>query len=119
MFEILSESIDTLAPELPTILIAISGGLVLFAMKVTEHFNRPQQEKLSIPRYAAFFIWIFLGLPVLGGLMTSIYILNGDQISPILAFQVGLTSPAIVQSLIIAAANNTAKQLQPAVAAGQ
>ncbi len=39
--------------------------------------------------------------------------MNGDKISPILAFQIGLTSPAIVQKLIIAYANNMAKNSSP------
>lgn len=93
--------------------IACFGGLVLFALKATEHFNRPIENKHSPGRYAIYVLFLFLTLPVLGGAVVVIYLANGDKISPVLAFQVGLTSPAIVQSLIIAAANNMSKQSMP------
>ncbi|MFV9657149.1 hypothetical protein ACNFCK_19840 [Pseudomonas sp. NY15366] len=93
--------------------IACFGGLVLFALKATEHFNRPLANKLSGGRYTIYALFLFITLPTLGGAVVVIYLANGDKISPVLAFQVGLTSPAIVQSLIIAAANNMSKQPLP------
>lgn len=107
----MSEEIITLLSD-STHLIVIScfGGLVLFGLKIAEHFNRPFESKLDFWRYLFFFVALFLCLPVLGGAVTSIYLVNGDQMSPVLAFQVGLTSPAIVQSMIIAAANKMASE---------
>lgn len=58
-----------------------------------------------------------LVLPSLGTIVLLIYLANGDKISSVLAFQVGLTSPAIVQSMIIAAANNLQRQPLQTVAA--
>lgn len=86
-------------------LLCVAGfdGMVLFGLKMVEHFNRKREEKLSRSRYIIYLIFLFLTLPLLGCTVVAIYIINGDKISPVLAFQIGLTSPAIVQSLIIAA----------------
>ena len=101
---------EVMAANGPLLSIACFGGVVLFALKMVEHFNRPEQNKLTARRYATAFVFLFLALPILGGAVVAIYLANGDKISPVLAFQVGLTSPAIVQSLIIAAANNLSRQ---------
>lgn len=102
--------LDIVISNSSILFISCFGGLVLFALKATEHFNRPMENKLSRGRYVIYALFLFLTLPVLGGAVLVIYLANGDKISPVLAFQVGLTSPAIVQSLIIAAANNMSKQ---------
>lgn len=108
-----------LAENIHLICIALFGGLVLFGLKFAEHFMRSEQDKLPLGKYIIFFIGLLLALPLLGVGVTSVYILNGDKLSPILALQVGLTSPAIVQSLIIAAANSLAKSTAPATSSGQ
>jgi hypothetical protein len=97
--------------------IASFGGLVLFGLKASEHFNRAPENKLSWGRYMIWFIFLLAVLPSLGTGVLLIYLANGDKISPVLAFQVGLTSPAIVQSMIIAAANNLQRQPLQTVAA--
>ncbi len=79
--------------------------MVLFGLKMVEHFNRKREQKLSRSRYIIYMVFLLLTLPLLGSAVVAIYIFNGDKISPVLAFQIGLTSPAIVQSLIIAAAD--------------
>ncbi|HDU3764787.1 TPA: hypothetical protein QIZ58_001923 [Klebsiella aerogenes] len=95
------------------ILVSIIGGLVLSGIKIAEHFLRKETDKLKPIKYFGFFIFFVVVLPILGGIVASVYLMNGDKISPILAFQIGLTSPAIVQSLIIAVANNMAKNATP------
>ena len=97
------------------IIVSIIGGFVLSALKIAEHFSRKDSDKLKPIKYFGFFLFVLLGLPVLGGIVAGVYIMNGDKISPILAFQIGLTSPAIVQKLIIAYANNMAKNSSPAL----
>jgi hypothetical protein len=84
------------------------GGIVLFGLKVTEYVIRAPEDKSTPLR--AFFVHtlLLICLPVLGAGVSIIYILNGDKMGAVLAFQVGLTSPAIVQSMIIAAANRAA-----------
>jgi hypothetical protein len=98
--------LETLRTSVLLIVIASFGGLVLFGLKMAEHFNRPLGRKLSRGRYAIFFVFLLLTLPAIGAAIVTIYVINGDKISPVLAFQIGLTSPAIVQSLIIAAVKN-------------
>ena len=101
---------ELLLQSWPLLAIACFGGLVLFCLKMVEHFNRATEDKLTTSRYVAFLLFLFITLPTLGAAVVAIYLVNGDKISPVLSFQVGLTSPAIVQSLIIAAANNLSKQ---------
>lgn len=101
------------------ILISAFGGLVLFGFKIAEHFNRAPQDKMPLPKYLGFFISLLVALPVLGFGMTLIYLMNGDKISPILAFQIGITSPAIAQTLMIAAANSLSSSSAPQIAPGQ
>jgi len=92
------------------IIVSLFGGFVLFCSKVAEHFNRDEVDKFSIGRYIAYMLCLFLFLPTLGGGVTFVYILNGDDISPILAFQIGLTSPGIVQGMLQSAANQLIKE---------
>lgn len=92
------------------IVISFFGGLVLFGLKVAEYLNRPPEDKDGPFRAFVIYSLLFFCLPLLGAAMASIYIMNGDKMSAVLAFQVGLTSPAIVQSMIIVAANKVAKQ---------
>ena len=113
MLESLTSMTTTLTPHIGLIVIALFGGVVLFGMKISEHFMRSEQDKLPLTKYIGFTLFIFVTLPILGAGVTCIYLLNGDKISTILAFQIGLTSPAIVQSLIIAAANNMAQKASP------
>jgi hypothetical protein len=116
---ILLQQITPVTNHIDLIVISLFGGLVLFGIKIAEHFMRPDQEKLSLFKYIGFTLFLFFVLPILGAGVTSIYLLNGDKISSILAFQIGLTSPAIVQSLIIAAANNLTKHSTPSLQQGQ
>lgn len=104
---------EILGSNVGLIIIALFGGFVLFGMKISEHFMKQEQDKLPLVKYIGFTISLFFALPALGAAVTCIYLLNGDRISTILAFQIGLTSPAIVQSLIIAAANNMAQKTTP------
>lgn len=113
MTEQLSTISTAFSSHLLLIIVASLGGFVLAGLKIAEHFSKDEKDKLSAGKYCGFFIFIILGLPFLGALVTFIYLLNGDKISTILAFQIGLTSPAIVQSLIIAAANTMASKTRP------
>lgn len=101
---------SALIDQLHLIIIAGIGGVILFAFSLVEHFNRAEDDKLGFARYMAFFIFLFIGLPALGVIMVGVYLLNGDQLSPLLAFQVGLTSPAIVQSFLVVAADKLAQK---------
>ncbi|MEV4978854.1 hypothetical protein [Enterobacter ludwigii] len=119
MSQSLNAILNILDTHIITIIVAFFGGLVLFCMKMAEHFSRDEKDKLSFLRYIGFTLSLVVALPILGVGMTCVYLLNGDKISTLLAFQIGLTSPAIVQSLIIAAANNLAKNASPQLQAQQ
>lgn len=96
---------EALLSQWHLITIAGIGGIILFAFSVVEHFNRSIEDKLSTLRYVVWFLFLLFGLPFLGILMESVYILNGDKLSAMLSFQVGLTSPAIVKALMSETAN--------------
>lgn len=114
-----NEFIAQLYPNIHLLVIAFFGGIVLWGLKIAEHFMKAEQDKLPLVKYIFFVLALLICLPTLGVGVTSVYILNGDKLSPILALQVGLTSPAIVQSLIIAAANRMAKGSFVETQAGQ
>ena len=102
------EIVKLLSANLHLIGISCFGGIVLFGLKLTEYINRVPEDKSTLLRAFIIHSLLFVVLPVLGAAVSGIYIMNGDKMSAILAFQVGLTSPAIVQSMIIAAANSAA-----------
>lgn len=99
------EVVGVLELNLHLIAVSLIGGWVLFGLKCAQHFNRAEVDKMALVRYLGYVIALFFGLPLQGAVVAGIYLLNGDKISTLLAFQIGLTSPAIVQSMIIAAAN--------------
>ncbi len=84
----------------PTLAIATIGGVVLFGLKLAEHFKRPAENKMPNKDYILSFIGTLIFLPFLGFIVTAVYLSNGDKINSILAFQIGLTSPAIALSLM-------------------
>lgn len=100
---------ETLSSQWHLLLIAAIGGLILFSFSVAEHFNKSSEDKLGLVRYSGWFLFLFVGLPLLGVIMVGVYVLNGDKLSAMLAFQVGLTSPAIVKNLMSTTANRMAK----------
>ena len=101
--------IESLMAQWHLLFIAGIGGFILFSFSLTEHFNKSDEDKLDWARYSIWFIFLFIGLPALGVIMVGVYVLNGDKLSAMLAFQVGLTSPAIVKALMSATANKMAK----------
>lgn len=115
----LNEFYSVMGLNINLVLISAFGGLVLFGFKIAEHFNRAPQDKMPLLKYFGFFISLLVALPILGLGMTTIYLMNGDKISPILAFQIGITSPAVAQTLMIAAANSLSNNSAPPTSPGQ
>lgn len=108
-----------LDPNAHLLVIACLGGLILFGLQCAEHYNRPEPDKLHFWKYIRIYVLLLVVLPGLGVIVMSVYLLNGDKISPVLALQIGLTSPAIVQSMIIAAANQMATSARRETTQGQ
>lgn len=92
-----------------SIFIAALGGFILWAVKIAEHWNRSDENKISIFRYLTVHFVLFFWLPFLGAIVTIIYAYNGDHLGTILAFQVGLTSTVIIDKMIATGANQVAK----------
>jgi hypothetical protein len=90
--------------------VALFGGFVLYGFKIADHFNRAPEDKMPLSKYWFYALSLFFVLPLLGVCVTAIYLMNGDGLSTILSFQVGLTSPAIVHSMIIFKANKMGKE---------
>lgn len=104
---------DAISSNYWQVVVAVFGGLVLTGLKLSDHFNRKKKDKYPFFQYLIFFSFLIIGLPLLGAGMTCVYLLNGDKISPLLALQIGLSSPAIAQSLITKAADNLASNTTP------
>lgn len=94
-----------------TLFVALMGGLILGGYKLLGHYHLAQNDKFSNGFYCFYLLFCIIALPLLGSFVTSLYLANGDKIQPFLAFQIGLTSPAIVSSLLSSAAN--ALQVKP------
>src|SRR5665811_467252 len=50
-----------------------TGGMILAGIKLTEHFNRPPENKRTVVRYVVFFVCIVTFLPILGSIVTAMY----------------------------------------------
>jgi hypothetical protein len=99
------QAIHLLRDNTPLLIIALIGGFILFCYDAFLILNH---NKLNIDRagYRILVTGLLLfGLPLLGVIVTGVYLMNGDKISPLLAFQIGLTSPAIVTAGMTIAAN--------------
>lgn len=104
--KLLSEFLPAeVASNLKLIIVSMLGGVVLFGLECYQHALRAPVDKMPTKKYIGWICLILIALPALGVVVTAVYLMNGDKISPILAFQIGLTSPALVQSMVIAAAN--------------
>lgn len=110
---------DVIDSNFDLVVVSAFGGLVLFGFKLIEHFNREQHDKMPLIRYIGFFVFLLITLPMLGLSITLIYLMNGDEISVILAFQIGITSPAIIQKIITSTADGMSKSASPSLSAGQ
>ncbi|EBW8988283.1 hypothetical protein BXL21_25210 [Salmonella enterica subsp. enterica serovar Enteritidis] len=83
-----------------SLVVSFLGGVVLSIIKLVEHFHRDERAKLTWGRYILYAIFCLVLLPFLGSLVTGIYLASGDKIQPVLAFQIGLSSPAMVSRLL-------------------
>lgn len=115
----LDNFVELFAKNTHILVVAGFGGIVLFGLKCAAHYHRPEPDKLSNRKYIGLYLLLLIVLPGLGMGVMAIYLLNGDKISPFLAFQIGLTSPAIVQGMVVAAANQMATSAREDIATGQ
>ncbi len=104
------EVITLITDNVDLVGIAAFGGAVLFFFKLAEYIHRAPEDQMSILKASIVYFGLFLGLPILGAGMSTIYLVNGSKMGGMLAFQVGLTSPAIVQGVFSLAANKAVKR---------
>lgn len=90
------------------LLIAFFGGVILLGFECVKHASRKPEHKYSVGKYIGWLLLLGMALPLLGSGVLAVYLMNGDVISPMLALQIGLSSPAIVQSLMVIGANKLA-----------
>ena len=73
------------------------GGLLIQIVELTELANIP-----PIQRPATFtdplFVFKFIALPVVGGVVTLLYHLDGTALRPLLAVNIGASAPLIIKS---------------------
>lgn len=115
----LNERLELLSANTDVLLIATIGGVVLFGLQLASHFQRKELDKLSKGRYAVFFLFSIICLPASAAIVSGLYILNGEKLGVLLAFQVGLSSPAILKSLIVASADKVFSKNTVATGDGQ
>ena len=79
------------------LLLAAMGGFMLNMMNLYEDQQRPKNMRTAKDTL----YWIlFVFWPLAGGVLVLVYILDGSTLRPLLAFTVGLTAPATLQSMI-------------------
>lgn len=62
-----NEILSLLNDNYHIIVISAFGGIVLFGLKIAEHFNRPIETKFGLGRYVFFVVCLLICLPALGG----------------------------------------------------
>jgi hypothetical protein len=91
----------------PEILGAL-GGLILFIWNVVWHWKLPKNKKHPSSRYTQWFVFQLIMLPALGSLIVWVDTTGGSTVGPLLALQVGLTGPKLLESIMVGAANKKA-----------
>lgn len=86
------------------------GGIILSGYSVYVQQNRPVEKKLSFIKSLGYFFLLFSTFPILGMIVSSLYISNGDKLGSILSFQLGLTSPSIIKGMLVSKANKMKDQ---------
>ena len=89
---------------------ALLGGLILGVFKLIEHYLRKPTDKYPWYVYIIYILICIIGFPFLGIFFILAYLSNGDKFSLLSSAQIGLTSPAILISMIAAGANSVSKK---------
>jgi hypothetical protein len=83
-----------------TIAVAGFGGFMLNIMNLWEDSKKTKSER--VPKDFLYCLFFFVW-PFVGAALAYIYILDGSNIKPLLAFSVGLAAPTTIKSLMATA----------------
>jgi hypothetical protein len=89
-----------------SVVMGVMGGFVLDIMNFIEFANTPKDRRpdLDMIYWLAFLAW-----PLLGGFL--VYLYNGEptQLTRVVAFQIGMSSPLILKAMVTTIPKQTPK----------
>lgn len=74
------------------------GAFLLNLIRLAELANVPKIER---PDTFTDWVWVFqfLALPVVGGVLAAVYHIDGTALKPLLAMNIGLSAPLIIRAM--------------------
>ena len=79
---------------------AVLGGLGINLLRLAELANHPKQDRPDFKD--PYYILQFLLTPALGALLTYVYLASNNQLTPLLALNIGASAPLTFKALIAA-----------------
>ncbi|MHC4624430.1 MAG: hypothetical protein ACYS4W_11075 [Planctomycetota bacterium] len=77
------------------IIYGVVGGLVLRILELLELPNVPEEDR---PNFRDWIYWLpFVFWPIIGGFLVHLYLADGCDLTPRLAFHIGLASPLVIR----------------------
>jgi hypothetical protein len=90
------------SPFTPPLFQTLLGGLVLSLFNFWTDSQKPKSHRIE----KDWIYWFFFGMwPIIGAILSYIYIVSGYKIDGLLAFTLGLTAPTTIQTMIQKAAH--------------
>jgi len=81
-----------------TIICAAFGGMALKLLELMELAKIPKAQR---PSFKDFFFWLpFFLWPLFGIVLAYVYAISGIELKPLLAFNIGISAPLILKSMI-------------------
>lgn len=86
------------------------GGIAMNIMSWTELKNTPRPDRPETFSDPVYVVWFFV-IPLLGGVLAYAYSTSGDNLTPIIAINVGMSAPLILKSLAAAIPQNVKSRI--------
>lgn len=83
--------------ESESFLFAVFGGYAINIISLAELRNIPRSERPDTFSDWIYDIWFFV-IPILGGVLAIAYQMSGSNLTPILAINVGVSTPLILKA---------------------
>ena len=79
------------------IILAAIGGLIVNLLQLMEYSKMPKYER---PDFKDFLFWLpYIIWPILAGVLGYAYQSSGNELSPILALNIGVSAPLIFRAM--------------------